>query len=173
MISKRIRTILLFGNLAVFVAAAGVLTRAREIHRSEGRSILLAIEQYDPRSLIQGDYLALRYEIAGEIERKFVSEGSPNDGLVVLGVDTDDVGTLRRAFDGAPLAPDEHLLYYRVRGGRADRVRVAAEQFRFQEGKAADYARARYAEVRVTEDGRTLLTSLRDADREVIGRAQN
>src|SRR2546427_1227855 len=59
---------------------------------------------------------------------------------------------------GTPLAPNEVLLRYRVRGGQ---VKFATNAFFFQEGTAKRYEGARYGEFRVAPDGELLLTGLR------------
>ena len=77
---------------------------------------------------------------------------------------------LRGGVESSPeLAADENLLHYRIRSGRTDKVRVAAEQFFFQEGMAKAFDLASYAEMRITPDGRTLLVALRDHQRRRIG----
>ncbi len=112
--------------------------------------------------------MALTYPICREIGQRIAADAR-GDGHVVIGIDTNQVAHLRRMHDGEPLAADENLLHYRIRSGRADKVRVAAEQFFFQEGMAKAFDLASYAELRITPDGRTLLVALRDHQRRRIG----
>jgi uncharacterized membrane-anchored protein len=63
--------------------------------------------------------------------------------------------------DGAPLAPGEVRLRYRWRDGQ----KFATNAFFFEEGTAPRYARARYGEFRVSDDGDMILTGLRGEDR--------
>ncbi len=159
---------LLWINLLAFVLGANWIIFSKEEHLRSGRMLLLEASQYDPRSLMQGDYMVLRYAICNEIDAK-IEAGARGEGQVVLGVDANDVGHFRRLHAGEALAADEILLHYRILWGRADKVRVAAEEFFFQEGLAAEFERARYAELRVTAAGRTLLVALRDDQRRRIG----
>ncbi len=130
--------------------------------------MLLQVGRYDPRSLMQGDYMQLQYPICQTIEKR-LGPGPQPDGVVVLALDKNNIGTFRRLYEeGETLAEDEQLLGYKVRWGRRNRVRVAAESFFFQEGKADDYSRAQFAELRVDAHGHTLLVALRDGDHEVI-----
>lgn len=64
-----------------------------------------------------------------------------------------------RLDDGSPLARDEMLLAFKLRGMR---VITAAPAFYFQEGDASVYERARYGRVKVDGNGKTLLIALCD-----------
>ncbi len=66
-----------------------------------------------------------------------------------------------RLDDGSPLAAGEMRLLFRVRAGWAH---AASSTFYFQEGRAGEYARARYGLLRLGEDGGNLLVDLCGAD---------
>ncbi|MHC4513118.1 MAG: GDYXXLXY domain-containing protein [Planctomycetota bacterium] len=161
--------LLVWGNLVLVLGAASWIIQQKEDLLENGRLVLLEVGRYDPRSLMQGDYMQLRYEISRTIGNK-LPEGRQPDGVVVLAVDENDIGTFRRFYEGEALAADEQLLRYKVRHGHWNRVRVAAESYFFQEGTAAEYERAaRYVELRVDAEGRTLLVALRDEKRRRLG----
>ena len=134
---------------------------AREQLLVDGRVVLLELAPVDPRSLMQGDYMALRFKVANDA---FASERS--DGAVIVEVGEGDVGTFRRFDDGTPLAASEARLRYRVRNGLP---KFATNAFFFEEGHANDYAKARFGEFRVAPGGEAILTGLRDADRQPLG----
>ncbi len=159
---------LLWINLLAFLSGANWIIFGKEDHLHSGRMVLLEAAQYDPRSLMQGDYMALTYPVCNEIDAQ-IEAAARGEGQVVLRVDADNVGHFRRLHAAESLAADEILLHYRIRWGRANKVRVAAEEFFFQEGLATEFARASYAELRVTAAGRTLLVGLRDDQRRRIG----
>jgi len=87
----------------------------------------------DPRSLMQGDYMGLRFNI----QHLIVHRNRMSEGRVVVGLDEHGVATFRRMDYGTPLAADEVKLFYRVRG---DQVKFATNAFFFQEGTAQSYA---------------------------------
>jgi uncharacterized membrane-anchored protein len=58
-----------------------------------------------------------------------------------------------------PPGPGEHWLRVRRRAGQPQ---LGPDAFHFQEGRADHFARARYGELRVAEDGTALLVGLRD-----------
>jgi uncharacterized membrane-anchored protein len=134
---------------------------ARERLVVDGRAVLLELAPVDPRSLMQGDYMALRFRVADAATRSNAT-AVPADGLLVLAVGPDDVGSFRRIDDGAPLAADELRLRYRIRDGVA---KLATNAYFFEEGRGARYSGARYGEFRVAPDGEAILTGLRDRER--------
>lgn len=151
------RRIILWASAAlVFAVLNGLVVQKERVLRS-GRTVLLKLAPADPRSLIQGDYMNLAYEIArGPAASAARQEHA--DGRLVVQVDEHQVARFVRIYHGKPLAPDELLLRYRVRGG----LRLGAESFLFQEGHAKVYERARYGELKVAPSGECVLVGLRD-----------
>lgn len=121
-----------------------------------GAVVLLELAPVDPRSLMQGDYMALRFSVA-----RSVPLDGPTDGQIVAALDERRIAAFRRLHDGKPLAGNEILLRYRVRNRE---VKFATNAFFFQEGTAQRYEPARFGEFRVAPDGELLLTMLRDKD---------
>jgi uncharacterized membrane-anchored protein len=129
---------------------------------AEGRVVLLELAPVDPRSLMQGDYMALSFRQQNDLMAAKVME----DGHIVVRVDGTGVGTFVRVDDGRPLGADEVRLRYRIRNGS---VRFATNAFFFEEGTASRYVDARYGEFRVDEEGELLLTGLRGRDLQRLG----
>ncbi|HSE01127.1 MAG TPA: GDYXXLXY domain-containing protein [Burkholderiales bacterium] len=137
----------------------------REQLLAEGRVVLLELAPVDPRSLMQGDYMALRFKIADDAFGRGRSKES-EDGRVVVKLDPRNVATYVRRDDGNALAEGEAVLRYRVRDGE---VKFATNAYFFQEGHARYYERARYGEFRVAPDGETILTAMRGEKLEILG----
>lgn len=146
----------------------------KERQLESGKVVYLELAPVDPRSLMQGDYMALRFRIAIEARpamapsespglRRFTGQGdlATADGRMVAALTPSAIATYRRLDDGTPLAPNEILLRYRVRNGQ---IKFATNAFFFQEGTAKRYEGARYGEFRVAPDGELLLTGLRGTD---------
>jgi len=136
----------------------------REELISSGRTILLELAPVDPRSLMQGDYMALRFKIATEAFLPDKIKGM-QDGRIVLGVDPRGVGTFRRFADGRRDV-DESFLRYRIRNGQP---KFATNAFFFQEKQGKYYQEAKYGEFRVSPDGEAILVALRGADLQTLG----
>ena len=149
----------LLGGLAVLALVNYSIYRKEQL-LANGRVVLLELIPVDPRSLMQGDYMALRFRLQNDVPRNL------RDGRLVVAIDNRGVGTFRRLDNGTPLAPDEVKIYYRV---RADQVKIGTNAFFFQEGDERFYRGARYGEARVDADGQLLLTGLRDQNVQCLG----
>ncbi|MBI1889926.1 MAG: GDYXXLXY domain-containing protein [Burkholderiales bacterium] len=137
----------------------------REQLLTHGRVVLLELAPVDPRSLMQGDYMALNYKVANEAFPRG-NWKELKDGHLVVALDEKGVGNFKRLADGAPQAANEALLRYRIRDSRP---KFATNAFFFQEGHAKVYEAARYGEFRVAASGDMILTAMRGADFKVLG----
>lgn len=153
---------LLFINYAIY---------GKEQLIANGQPIYLELAPVDPRSLIQGDYMALRYAIAADLESKYLDDdvALPPRGKLVIALDEQGIARFVRVDDGTPLAPNEQLLnYYKHEWA----INLGPDAFFFQEGTADRYAAADYGELRVDEGGAIVLVGLRDEDLNLLGRVE-
>lgn len=151
--------------LLVFVVV-NVQIVQKERLLQQGITMLLRLAPVDPRSLIQGDYMALNYALPD-----FLREDSlPRNGHVVVSLDEQQAATILRVHTPEePLIEGEYLLRYRRREGS---VQLGSKAFFFQEGHADYYANARYGELRVNNSGESVLVGLRDNDFHPLGPSQ-
>lgn len=175
MVDTRMRSIIaiLAGVLILVVVNFSIAGKERLL--AEGRVVYLQLMPVDPRSLMQGDYMALRFGVAEEAMRALPrTEGEQNwnegfinrDGRIVASLDEKGVATFARLDDGQPLTANEVLLRYRVRNGQ---LKFATNAYFFQEGTSEQYVTTSYGLFRVDEDGEMLLTNLCDGDLKVLG----
>jgi uncharacterized membrane-anchored protein len=121
---------------------------AKERIKMQGERIFLALAPVDPRSLMQGDYMALRFELANNISAE--AEGS-----APLFVDARGIATLNPSPATAKLR-----IRYRVRNGQ---IWLGTNAYFFEEGSAGRYQGARYGEFRIDRDsGEAVLVGLAD-----------
>ncbi|HWR86951.1 MAG TPA: GDYXXLXY domain-containing protein [Acidiferrobacterales bacterium] len=149
----------------IILALANYSIYSRERLLTEGNVVLLQLAPVDPRSLMQGDYMALRFQVANDI-RSHVPAESPRDGYVVLTLDGRRIGTFSRVDGGTPLAANEAKMRYRMRDKQ---IKFATNAFFFQEGDAQLYNKARYGDFRVGGDGESILTGMRDEQLSLLG----
>jgi len=148
------------------LATANYAIYGKEQLLTDGRIVLLELAPVDPRSLMQGDYMALRFKVADLVlGRGKVKEGL-RDGCIVLKLDAQGVGSFTRFDDGTQLRSDEVRMRYRIRDERA---KFATNAFFFQEGDANLYGAARYGEFRADTKGEAILTGLRGQDMVRLG----
>jgi uncharacterized membrane-anchored protein len=156
-------------RLVVVVALAGGLAMVnRDVLEKEetiasGQRVYLALRPVDPRSLIQGDYMALRYRVNDVID---AHEDWPRDGAIVVRDVPGEGAQFLRRDEGGALSPGEVRLRYRIRGGEPQ---VGSDAYYFEEGTAKRYEAARYGELRVDESGESVLVSLADTSFIALG----
>jgi uncharacterized membrane-anchored protein len=147
--------LLLSGLLVLAFVNFGIYQRERLL--TEGTTVILQLSPVDPRSLMQGDYMRLNFEVADQAFPGAASTAKADGHIVVL-LDSRGIGRFRRFADGRPPAPGEIALRYRIRGGQPN---FATDAYFFEEGRADHYAAAAYGEFRVGPDGDMILTGLR------------
>ena len=154
------RTLFAAGLLLVRVVR-NVAVWEKESLLASGQTVYLRLAPVDPRSLMQGDYMRLRYEIAGSVR-----DDVPARGALVLTLSPQRVGTLARIHATEALAANECLLRYKRTGAR---VTIGSESFFFQEGHADVYAHARYGMLKVAPSGEAILVGLCDDNLHALG----
>jgi uncharacterized membrane-anchored protein len=150
--------------LVLLVTVNWQIANRERIVRS-GTTILLRLAPQDPRSLLQGDYMALRYAMTRVVgDAAAAADISDGHGVVEL----DDAGEARfvELYTGQAVGARQHLLRFRKRG---DSVRIASDAFFFEEGHGDRYRGARFGELRVSNDGDAVLTGLRDGAHQALG----
>lgn len=148
------KKILIWAITLLVLVAVNVLIVKKENTLAHGQTMLLRLAPVDPRSLIQGDYMVLRYAMARDIS----DENLKDKGCIVVSLDENHVARFVRVHTDEPLSSDEHLLFYRNRNG----LKLGAESFMFQEGLADVYSQGRYGELVVDSSGKSVLVGLRD-----------
>jgi uncharacterized membrane-anchored protein len=121
---------------------------AKERIKTQGERIYLELAPVDPRSLMQGDYMALRFALARQIV-------ATESGSAPLSVDERGVATLN-----PNPKPGDLRIRYRERNGQ---VWLGTNAYFFEEGQAERYEGARYGEFRIDrESGEAVLVALAD-----------
>jgi uncharacterized membrane-anchored protein len=143
------RTLIVVGALVVLVAVNGSIL-AKERIKARGERIYLELGAIDPRSLMQGDYMALHFRITDAMS-------ADASGSAALRVDARGVATL----DPAPTAASPRIRY-RIRNGA---IWLGTNAWFFAEDSGEQYATARYGEFRLDRDsGEAVLVGLADED---------
>lgn len=146
--------------LIVFVAFNYGIYQKEQL-KANGETVFLALAPADPRSLMQGDYMRLRYSI----ESRQHYQAKDKRGYIVVGLDQQKVATFKRFYNRGELAPGEKLLHYHSQRGL---VRIVPDSFMFQEGHAKHYDRARYGVFKFDTKGNHILIGLADDKFQVI-----
>ncbi|MCC2963483.1 GDYXXLXY domain-containing protein [Massilia sp. IC2-278] len=139
------------GMLALVVVNAAIWNKEALIRT--GQPVFVELAPVDPRSLMQGDYMALDYVFPEKLDApldgraKLVARRAPNGIVSLLGL-----------HKGQPLAKDEILIEVIE---KHERPLIVTDAWYFKEGEAERWAAARYGEFRVDASGKALLVGLR------------
>lgn len=151
----------------------------KQTHLATGMTVNLALAPVDPRSLMQGDYMALDYAIARQIRTAVYKQSAQGESIddslqqpllptvdyVVVAITEGQVAEFVRIDDGSPLAQAEAKLQFRV---RKNRIKFATNAYFFEEGTAAAYENAKFGQFKVNAKGEVLLHALLDDQLEPI-----
>ena len=158
--------------LILVVANTGIYQREQIL--ATGQRVVLALAPVDPRSLMQGDYMALRFAVADQLRLRLAREPADiaekiktqQGGYLVLQADEQGVYHLiglrpRGGEQVAARAGDSSTveLEFRLRSGKP---RIVTDAWFFPEGQATHFEQARYGAFRVDGKGRGLLTQMLD-----------
>ena len=168
-----IARILIVIGAVIVLAGVNVSIFSKENIKQNGDVIFLDLAPRDPRSLMQGDYMTLRFRLAQDIEATWRSARTqdsasrnaggadelPREGEVRwadIVLDDRHVASLAKAGVPATLK-----IRYRMRKGA---VWLGTNAFFFEEGSDQRYSGARYGEFRLDQtSGEAVLVGLRDA----------
>ncbi len=133
----------------------GILSKEKVLE--EGELVLLELAPVDPRSLMQGDYMNLRYEIT---ERTYNSDTIPKRGFYVIKLNDGGIAKkVRIQEEKEPISPDELIIKYTRNGWT---LNIGAESFFFQEGEGEKYEAAKYGGLQIDREGNSILIGLYD-----------
>jgi uncharacterized membrane-anchored protein len=152
-----VRVSIALGGLLV-LGAVNLSIIGKERIRRDGEIVYLELAPVDPRSLMQGDYMALRFALTRDLDR-LAGPTPAREGETRLAPVTLDARRVAHSVNGEGGAALN--LRYRIRGGQ---VWLGTNAFFFEEGTAGRYTGARYGEFRVDRaSGEAVLVGLRDA----------
>ncbi|WP_297923421.1 GDYXXLXY domain-containing protein [uncultured Agitococcus sp.] len=146
-------------GLLILIGVNGSIWQKEQV-LSNGQTVFLTLAPVDPRSIMQGDYMRLRFELESQVRAQLPQDQTENSQGFVL-VKLDDKGIaqfINLQTEPTIIEPHTAALQYRVREGK---IKFATDAFFFEEGQGDIYAQAKYGEFKVAENGELLLTDLR------------
>lgn len=144
------------------LAVVNVAIWQKEDLLAHGRPVFIELAPVDPRSLMEGDYMALNYRLGDTLRGQLDNLDTLERPEVVAEVDAHGVARLDRLVDAATtFGPTTLRVQLTPKNGRW--VLVSDAWF-FKEGDGERWQAARYGEFRVMPDGRALLVGMADAN---------
>lgn len=133
--------------------------RGKEQVIAQGQRILVPLVPVDPRSLMQGDYMALRFDLPPDVLTGLEKIQGPL-AHVLAGVDAQGVAFIKALADDSKAVGEGEVLLplKRLKG----RWVLVTDAYFFPEGQGEHFAQGRFGDFRVLPDGRALLVGLAD-----------
>lgn len=143
----------IIASLALTLVVANFAIWQKETLIGTGRPVFIALAPVDPRSLMQGDYMALNFQLP-----PLATLRTARRAQVVATIDHRGVAVIQRLVTNQPLAADEIVIeLVQTDSG----LRPASNAWYFKEGEAQRWSAAKYGEFRIDGNGRALLVNLR------------
>lgn len=159
---KKYKRVIIFVNLLLLFVLFNNSIIKKETLLTNGKLILLELAPVDPRSLMQGDYMRLRYKISQNVRDDSISKR----GFCVVKLKPNGVAEkVRLQKEELPLNDEEYLIEYT---SEYFSINIGAESFFFQEGESGKYEKAKYGGIKVDASGNSLLIGLYDKDLKYI-----
>lgn len=159
--------VLLGGVIALGAANADIWGKETVI--AKGERILVPLAPVDPRSLMQGDYMQLRFSIPLPMQDQLEKSGAYQLSKRAVAVarlnERNEAELLHLAQPGETVGAGEILLPLKELKGQWVLV---TDAYFFAEGEGGRFEKARFGEFRVLPDGRALLVGLADEHGRVI-----
>ncbi len=144
-------------NLLLLLGYVNWSIAQKEKTLADGQLILLQLAPVDPRSLMQGDYMRLDYDINRGIEEQKLKI---KRGFCVVRLDENGVAQLvRTQADKTPISENEYLIEFTYSDFSAS---IGEGSYFFEEGQAARFEKAEYGGVKVDKYGNSVLIGLYD-----------
>lgn len=160
---KKYKWIIILINLIILLGLFNNSILQKEELLTDGQLVLLELAPVDPRSLMQGDYMRLRYAISDNINSDSISKR----GFCVVKLEENGTAKKVRIQENkTPINDNEFLIEYTSKGWRG--INIGAESYFFQEGEADKYENAKYGGIKVDNQGNSLLIGLYDEKRKKI-----
>lgn len=169
---SKLKLFIISANMLLVLLFFGFNIVKNEKVLSEGETVLLELRPVDPRSLMQGDYMTLHYEVCNHI---YGLEAELNKFCVVQ-LDDDRVAHFVSLTNDAAVAlrEDELLLRYSLEKNNWGEkfYTIGSDSYFFQEGTANKYATAKYGMLKVVTKGEMIgtcsLVGLCDENKKLI-----
>lgn len=158
---KRIDRVLVVLGTLLSVAVTLGLAGWQELQLARSETIYLELAPSDPRSLVQGDFMTLRWAVENDLQ------GLSAPGVAVVELDERGVAHFVRQHAGEPLSERERKLAFFP--AEWPPVQVTSRAYLFQEGTAEVYDPARYGIVALSPEGKAALVGLAGADLKRLG----
>jgi len=153
-------------TVGLVLVAININIKNKEELMVSGEKLLFPLAPVDPRSLMQGDYMRLHFDLAVNIQKHLhlLNNNKPikqHQGFVVVEKDDKNIVSYIGLYHKQELTKNQMLIPYKYRGYQ---VIFTTNAFYFQEGQAQYFQKSKFGEFRRSNDGEMLLVHMVDKD---------
>ncbi len=163
---RSVRALAMLAGALLTLMVANLAIWQKQDLIARGKPVFMALLPADPRSLMQGDYMRLRFSALDGSQLPLLDDLRGKRPHMVVRLDDRGVATLQRwQTAGQALASDEMLLELTPKDGAWV---VVTDAWFFKEGQGQRWQAAKFGEFRVLPDGQALLVGMADANLQPI-----
>ena len=162
---SRVRLLCLIAGALLIFGLVNWDVRGKEQVIANGQPVLVKLVPVDPRSLMQGDYMALRFDLPPELNETLKKTFGPVARVRASLDAKGEAKVLGLLADGEKVGAGEIILPLKQLKGQWVLV---TDAYFFPEGTGDVFVRAKFGDFRVLPDGRALLVGLADKDGQPI-----
>ncbi len=162
---------IIFANMLLILFLFNYSIVKNEQHKEEGVTVYFELAPRDPRSLLQGDYMALNYEIIHDITKaclEWEKQGRhvPSQVQAYIQIDEKKIGNfVSLKIDGAEHGKSEILLPFKFHENKV--ILSLSKSYFFEEGQAKTFEKAKYGVFKYAHE-KLLLVHLADENRKIL-----
>lgn len=174
--SNKIKKILLIINIVILFVITAFSATKEEGYRKLDNYFYLELAPVDPRSLLQGDYMTLNYDITDKV-RNFIFDNLYNYDENNKDKEARELANMKKAYIAVRLDENKVAKFVKITKEKTNEkdllfiayknngfsVDINANSYLFQEGTGKKYENARYSKVVLVGDNLRLI-DLRDKD---------
>ncbi len=158
----KFKTPIILFNLILLLAFFNWNVYQKEKIINEGQLVLLRLAPVDPRSLMQGDYMRLNYELTSSLNLKNDSSFK----YAIVSLDAKKVANFIRTQENLDnINSNEIPLKLKMSGKN---YRIGAESYFFEEGKSKYFEKAKYGGIKIDTYGNSILIGLFDENQQFL-----
>ena len=159
---KKYKIIIILLNLVILLFLFNKSVLDKEETLANGKLVLLKLAPVDPRSLMQGDFMRLRYDISQNRKADSISKR----GYCVVKLNDKSIAKKVRYQDKLnPKNEGEYCIRYNATQWN---INIGAESYFFQEGEGEKYENAEYGGLMIDDNGKSILVGLYDENQKKI-----
>jgi uncharacterized membrane-anchored protein len=158
--TKSLHRLAIAGAVLFILAVAANAIWQFEKTLKTGLLVTIELAPVDPRSIMQGDYMALAFAID-----RVLTDDATHYKYAWLNIDADQLTSLHSLSNNLTAEPNVIAVLLRQHNGRPS---IGPNGFFFAEGTGAIYEQARYGQFRIDAHGKALLVSLLDENLQLL-----